>query len=739
MNFPKAVKLVARLAVLALWIGPISNGQQIPVVPRVVNFSGTLADANGKPPTAIVGVTFHLYKDEQGGPPLWMETQNVQPDKTGRYTVMLGSASSQGLPPGLFVSGEARWLGVQPQGQAEQPRVLLLSVPYALKAADAETIGGLLPSAFMLAAPSSSGTAVDSTNGNLAKSPASGQASPASNVTTSGGTVNTLPLWTTATNIQSSAITQSGKGKTAKVGINTTNPASTLDVKGGATIRGLFSLPPSGAATATAAFNSQPEDLAASVFNSITGTPIPQTFQWQAEPVHNDTSNASGSLNLLFASGTNKPAETGLNIASNGQITFATGQLFPGAVTSVGLAAPASDFTVSGSPVTSAGTLSIAWTVPPTSANTPNAMVKRDANGAFAAGGITSTSSSVGVLGQSTGTNSVSDGVDGVTGSAGASGVAGINNAGGVGVYGTGGTGGTGVFGTGFVGVYGQGPGGYGVYGTGDVDGIEGSGPTGVVGRGSSGSGIWGQFGSESVVGQNSFSFAGVFGDGGTAGGYGVLGTTDDGYAGVFDNSSQSSATLYAYNGTFGGFPFYALTQTGGYCQVDGGGNLGCSGTKNALVPIDGGKRKVALSAIESPKNWFEDAGAAELANGSAVVTLDPDFIQTVNTDLEYHVFLTPKGDCKGLYVSQQTPGSFEVHELGGGTSSIRFDYRIMALRKNYENIRFADHTNDPDPRKQMERLRSARAQARPVLQQPIHPPFGSARLASAPATAAVK
>ena len=48
----------------------------------------------------------------------------------------------------------------------------------------------------------------------------------------------------------------------------------------------------------------------------------------------------------------------------------------------------------------------------------------------------------------------------------------------------------------------------------------------------------------------------------------------------------------------------------------------------------------------------------------------------------------------------QQCPSSFAIHELGGGTSSVRFDYRIVALRKNFESIRLADHTNDPDPLK---------------------------------------
>ena len=112
------------------------------VVPNVVNYNGTLSNASGKPTTAISGVTFSLYKDSEGGAPLWMETQNLQPDSRGHFSAKLGSASGRGLPADLFASGEARWLGVRPQGQEEQARVLLLSVPYALKALDAETLGG---------------------------------------------------------------------------------------------------------------------------------------------------------------------------------------------------------------------------------------------------------------------------------------------------------------------------------------------------------------------------------------------------------------------------------------------------------------------------------------------------------------------------------------------------------------------------------------------------------------------
>jgi hypothetical protein len=78
---------------------------------------------------------------------------------------------------------------------------------------------------------------------------------------------------------------------------------------------------------------------------------------------------------------------------------------------------------------------------------------------------------------------------------------------------------------------------------------------------------------------------------------------------------------------------------------------------------------------------------------------------------MDYHVFLTPNGDCKGLYVAQKLPTSFVVRELGGGTASIAFDYRIMAKRKGYEQIRLADRT------RQMNAPRPKRAQgARPHL-----------------------
>lgn len=182
-------------------------------------------------------------------------------------------------------------------------------------------------------------------------------------------------------------------------------------------------------------------------------------------------------------------------------------------------------------------------------------------------------------------------------------------------------------------------------------------------------------------------------------GGYSaIMGTADDTNAGLFYNNSASGwTTLYAQNDESSNAGNHVLeaygSAFGGRCYIDVIGNLVCTGTKSAVVPVDGGTRKVALYAVESPENWFEDFGSGKLTNGVAVVTLEPTFAQTVNAATNYHVFLTPNGECNGLAVTQKTATSFEVHELHGGGSDVEFDYRIVARRKGYENIRLADKT----------------------------------------------
>ncbi len=184
------------------------------VVLRLIRYSGAVRDPLGQPRTGAVGITFAFYGDGQGGAPLWLETQAVALDEQGRYTVLLGAESNDGLPLELFASGQARWLGIQVQGEAEQPRVLLVSVPYALKAADAEMLGGRPASAFALA-PSAA---------EEGESPIA----PTKDVVTAAGTTNFVAKFTGTESLADSQIFDNA----TNVGIGTTSPTNKLQVNG---------------------------------------------------------------------------------------------------------------------------------------------------------------------------------------------------------------------------------------------------------------------------------------------------------------------------------------------------------------------------------------------------------------------------------------------------------------------------------------------------------------------------
>ena len=235
----------------------------------------------------------------------------------------------------------------------------------------------------------------------------------------------------------------------------------------------------------------------------------------------------SGSLSLSL-----------LTSCSSGQILAWTGSAWAcktvggtGTVTKVGLMAPASDFVVSGSPITASGTLNIAWTVPPDSNNTANAIVKRDSTGSFLSNNITasgqitvnngsslnpiisqaSAPNAAAIVGFSKGTG-LTDGVFGATLSSGrgSSGVIGFdqNSNGSAGSYTAGLTGVT------------QNSFGVGVLGYGVLSGN-----------------------AQADIGQNR---AGVWGDDST--GVGVVATSDTGSAARAENTSSTFATLVAQN-----------------------------------------------------------------------------------------------------------------------------------------------------------------------------------------------
>ena len=601
------------------------------VVPRLVKFSGSLRDEAGHAKPGIAGITFALYKEQAGGTPLWLETQNVTGDSRGNYTVLLGSTKPQGLPADLFTSNEAQWLSVQVEGQAEQARILFVSVPYALKAADAETIGGLPPSAFVRTA--GPGTTGSSTSGQRSTAATSGTspstAPPAStlNVITAspGDTPGFLPFWTgpnPSHTVESSVLFQNGS---KSLGINTKTPGASLEVDSSNQL-GLF-------------VNAPFAGVGSGLDLHTTGS---GGKGWEILATGSTAAQGPSKLNIRDLSS----AADIFTIAPGGLVGI--GNTNPGTVLQV------TDHNVTG---TTVGTVLAADAFKVGTAIFGDATATSGLTQGVFGQIFSSTAASAAVLGEAHSTIGQTYGVQGYNFSSGAfsTGISGVSSS----------SSGT-TFGV--IGVS-TSPNGTGLLGIGQGQSNTGRGIGCCV------VGIWGD--TSSIA----------------PGAAGLVGTADDARAIYLENNSPSGVpTAFMQQDAAGQFALVA-GGAGGFCTIDTNGALFCPGGTSTVAPVDSGRRQVALYSVQSPQNWFEDFGNGQLAGGAAIVTLDRTFAQTVNASSDYHVFLTPQGDCRGLFVTHKTATGFEVRELGGGQSSVAFDYRIVALRRGSENMRLADVT----------------------------------------------
>ncbi len=106
------------------------------------------------------------------------------------------------------------------------------------------------------------------------------------------------------------------------------------------------------------------------------------------------------------------------------------------------------------------------------------------------------------------------------------------------------------------------------------------------------------------------------------------------------------------------------------------------NGTVNTIVK-DTADKLIALSCPEAPENLFQDLGKGTLQSGKAHITLDPNFAKNIIVDSKHdlRVFVQMKGDCKGVYVTNENQYGFDVVELSGGASNASFTWMVMANR----------------------------------------------------------
>lgn len=154
-------------------------------------------------------------------------------------------------------------------------------------------------------------------------------------------------------------------------------------------------------------------------------------------------------------------------------------------------------------------------------------------------------------------------------------------------------------------------------------------------------------------------------------------------YCALILQSSGPDLRLYSYDNrnmiSSNGGPLELWALNGG---VEIKGDLSVDGAKNATVPTSAGN--VNVSAYETAEYYFGDIGRDQIVDGQCKIEIESLFKETVNTNIEYEVFLTPYG--RGvIYIDpdDMTPDYFIVQG-----DDIPFAYEIKAKRLGYEDVR---------------------------------------------------
>jgi hypothetical protein len=209
--------------------------------------------------------------------------------------------------------------------------------------------------------------------------------------------------------------------------------------------------------------------------------------------------------------------------------------------------------------------------------------------------------------------------------------------------------------------------GGYaGAYFSGSFSGVSGSGNTGVSGSG---------------------DYIGVSGTAWGDYGYGVFGSvppeSTHGTAVEALASGENSTAIHGVADEYAAVSDAALFD--GDVTVDGDFEVVFPGMKDFVQPHpENPGLEIVYVCLEGGENGVYVRGSGQLSNGRAEIEL-PEHFALVAAEEGITAQVTPVEECRGLFVTDKSPGRIAVREMQGGTSDARFDYLVMGVRRGYE------------------------------------------------------
>lgn len=128
---------------------------------------------------------------------------------------------------------------------------------------------------------------------------------------------------------------------------------------------------------------------------------------------------------------------------------------------------------------------------------------------------------------------------------------------------------------------------------------------------------------------------------------------------------------------------FYDSFSDDGEDMIKLQGNLEVRGTKSRVARTENFSDRL-LYCYETPTPMFGDLGCGTTNDrGIAIVDIDPAFSETINSGIEYQVFLQKEGDGD-IWVAKKDTEFFMVR----GTPNLKFSWEVKCIQKSFEHLR---------------------------------------------------